>query len=79
MTANEKTVHSDITPEESAYRLNAVERTHIDGTVDLVDQKAIGGDLDQFPEGYFRSSQFIGTVFVCQGKVFSEKTSLTSS
>ncbi|KAK0386037.1 hypothetical protein NLU13_5874 [Sarocladium strictum] len=35
---------------------------HADGTIDLMDVKAIGGDVDAMPEGYFRSPQFIGTV-----------------
>lgn len=37
---------------------------HADGTIDLMDVKAIGGDVDAMPEGYFRSPQFIGTVAV---------------
>ena len=37
---------------------------HSDGTVDLVDVKAIGGDATEMPDGYFRSFEFIGTVAV---------------
>ncbi|RDW83435.1 fungal trichothecene efflux pump [Coleophoma crateriformis] len=41
---------------------NAVQQTHTDGTVDYVDAKAFGGDLEAMPPGYFYSVQFIGTV-----------------
>lgn len=37
---------------------------HADGTVNYVDAKAIGGDMEELPKGYFRSPQFIGTVVV---------------
>jgi hypothetical protein len=37
---------------------------HADGTVDLVDTSALGGELNTMPKGYFRSPQFIGTVTV---------------
>lgn len=43
---------------------NVVQATHVDGTVDLVDRKAVGGELDEMPKGYFRSWRFIGTVTV---------------
>lgn len=43
-----------------------VERVHVDGTVDNIDTKAIGGDVDELPAGYFRSPPFIGTVVVSQ-------------
>jgi hypothetical protein len=39
-----------------------VKTVHQDGTVTLVDPLAMGGDLDEMPEGYFCSAQFIGTV-----------------
>lgn len=41
-----------------------VEKRHIDGTVDLVSAKVIGGEVENLPAGYFRSPQFIGTVVV---------------
>lgn len=41
-----------------------VEKRHIDGTVDLVSAKVIGGEVDEMPAGYFRGAQFIGTVVV---------------
>lgn len=37
---------------------------HADGTVDYLDAKALGGDVEQMPKGYFLSAQFIGTVTV---------------
>lgn len=44
--------------------VEVVEKVHVDGTVDLVDAKAIGGDLDEMPKGYFYSLKFIMTVVV---------------
>ncbi|KAH3999819.1 hypothetical protein HBI81_086880 [Parastagonospora nodorum] len=53
---------------EIAKHVEAVETVHTDGTVDLVDTHAIGGELEEMPPGYFRSAQFIGTVVaVCTG------------
>jgi hypothetical protein len=37
---------------------------HADGTVDIIDAHALGGEVDVMPPGYFRSAQFIGTVVV---------------
>jgi tetraacyldisaccharide-1-P 4'-kinase len=37
---------------------------HADGTVDLMDTAALGGELEAMPAGYYRSPQFIGTVVV---------------
>jgi hypothetical protein len=53
-----------------ADHIEAVETVHTDGTVDMVDAHAIGGDLNEMPNGYFRSVQFIGTVIaVCTGSM----------
>jgi hypothetical protein len=53
-----------------ADHIEAVETVHTDGTVDMVDTHAIGGDLNEMPNGYFRSVQFIGTVIaVCTGSM----------
>ncbi|KAK6366829.1 hypothetical protein LTS17_010380 [Exophiala oligosperma] len=49
-------IHADVLASE------VVERKHLDGTVDLVDVRAIGGDIDQMPPGYFGSIHFLGTV-----------------
>lgn len=55
---------------EHAEHVEAVETVHADGTVDLVDTHAIGGELEEMPPGYFRSLQFIGTVVaVCTGSI----------
>jgi hypothetical protein len=50
--------------------IETVEAVHKDGTIDLVDTHAIGGELEEMPKGYFRSAQFIGTVTaVCTGSM----------
>ncbi|KAL4808006.1 fungal trichothecene efflux pump [Aspergillus unguis] len=44
--------------------------THADGTVNYVDVRAIGGDVDDMPKGYFRSAPFLGTVLAqCLGSI----------
>lgn len=48
----------------SETRRNALKVVHTDGTINYVDNKAVGGDSAEMPEGYFRSVQFIGTVVV---------------
>ncbi|KAL2758430.1 hypothetical protein ACRALDRAFT_2133342 [Sodiomyces alcalophilus JCM 7366] len=43
---------------------------HTDGTVNLIDAKAIGGDYDEMPEGYFLSANFICTLIAqCLGSI----------
>ncbi|KAH8684143.1 trichothecene efflux pump [Ilyonectria robusta] len=43
---------------------------HADGTIDYLDAKAVGGDVDEMPKGYFLSAQFIGTVTAqCLGSI----------
>ncbi|CAM1501313.1 Fc.00g104750.m01.CDS01 [Cosmosporella sp. VM-42] len=43
---------------------------HADGTTDYVDAKAIGGDYEEMPKGYFLSPSFIGTVTAqCLGSI----------
>lgn len=55
---------------EHSERVEAVKTVHTDGTVDLVDTHAIGGELEEMPPGYFRSLNFIGTVIaVCTGSI----------
>ena len=60
--------HLEAGPEDIRQVLEIDGRTakvlHADGTVDLVDTSALGGELDTMPAGYFRSPQFIGTVTV---------------
>lgn len=43
---------------------NPLRVVHTDGTVNYVDNKAVGGAVESMPKGYFRSPQFIGTVLV---------------
>lgn len=54
-----ETVH-----QEKMGDIEVVQTVHQDGTVDYVDTHAVGGDLAQMPEGYYRSVQFVGTVIV---------------
>jgi hypothetical protein len=44
--------------------VHVVKRTHADGTVDLIDAHAIGGDLDEMPAGYYLTPNFICTFLV---------------
>lgn len=37
---------------------------YADGAVDYVDDRAMGGELNGMPKGYYTSPQFIGTVAV---------------
>ncbi|KAF2115908.1 fungal trichothecene efflux pump [Lophiotrema nucula] len=61
---------NDVHSTEQLEDVHVVKKVHADGTVDLVDAHAIGGDLDEMPAGYFWSLQFIGTVTaVCCGSI----------
>lgn len=43
---------------------------HTDGTIDYIDARAIGGDVDELPKGYFLTPSFIGTVTAqCFGSI----------
>ena len=57
-------IEKDGTQTRHIERVHAVERVHEDGTVDMIDTHAIGGDLEEMPKGYFYSFQFLGTVLV---------------
>ena len=46
------------------HRGTAKRVVHVDGTVGYVDRKAIGGEREGMPKGYFRSPQFVGTMVV---------------
>ncbi|KAF2669510.1 fungal trichothecene efflux pump [Microthyrium microscopicum] len=47
-------------------RLEAIETTHADGHIDYLDHKAVGGDLQSMPKGYYRSLDFIMTfIAIC--------------
>ncbi|KAJ4263814.1 hypothetical protein NW762_005847 [Fusarium torreyae] len=49
-------------PRSSGTPVNAEKIVMADGTVEYVDKNALGDDLDRMPEGYYRSSQFLGTL-----------------
>jgi len=77
-TPNEESgsVHTDVKQDLEHVPTNAttpeatVKIVHADGFVDYVDSKAIGGDAENMPKGYFRSPQFIGTVAAqCTGSI----------
>lgn len=53
-------VHDDM------VKFDAVEQVHVDGTVDLIDARALGGASEELPLSYFLSVSFIGTVTVSQ-------------
>jgi hypothetical protein len=44
--------------------IHVVRRVHADGLVDLIDAKAVGGDLEEMPKGYYTSMDFIFTFMV---------------
>lgn len=44
--------------------IHVVRRVHADGAVDLIDAKAVGGDIDEMPKGYYYSLNFICTFLV---------------
>ena len=50
--------------EERQLGVHVVTKVHADGHVDLVDARAIGGDVEGMPPGYYYSVKFIGTVIV---------------
>lgn len=65
----------------SETRRNALKVVHTDGTINYVDNKAVGGDSAEMPEGYFRSVQFIGTVVVsgnCLARYIISRVYLTN-
>ena len=69
MTSEEKnTVVMAETPDGSEVSrvedVHTIKKVHADGTVDLIDAHAIGGNVDEMPKGYYYSPQFIGTVIV---------------
>lgn len=51
-------------PESEKTQQKWVELVHTDGTIDLVDTRAVGGNVNDLPKGYFWSAQFVGTVLV---------------
>jgi hypothetical protein len=62
----QRSVATDAKPSGEQYidGKNVAKLVHADGTVDYVDGKAIGGDLEQMPKGYYWSKAFLGTLTV---------------
>jgi hypothetical protein len=70
MSLSEKMATEKVEMSSSSDHVEAVKTVHADGTVDMVDTHAIGGELEEMPKGYFRSVNFIGTVTaVCTGSI----------
>ena len=46
--------------------VDVVKKVHADGTVDMVDTHAIGGEFRAMPHGYYRSAAFLGTYIVSE-------------
>jgi hypothetical protein len=55
--------HTDAS--HSEHGIHVVRRVHADGAVDLIDAKAVGGDVQEMPAGYYYSANFICTYAVC--------------
>lgn len=55
---------------DSKFGTDVAKVVHTDGTVDYIDARAIGGDVDELPKGYFLTPSFIGTVTAqCFGSI----------
>ena len=68
----EKDLHSHHVEGDSKFDdgTNVAKVVHTDGTIDYIDAKAIGGDIEELPKGYFLSPSFIGTVTAqCFGSI----------
>jgi len=61
---HEKVGVNQIDAAPSEHGIHVVKRVHQDGTVDLIDAHAVGGDLDEMPKGYYWSPNFIFTFLV---------------
>jgi hypothetical protein len=48
----------------SEHGIHVVKRVHQDGTVDLIDAHAVGGDFEEMPKGYYMTPNFIFTFIV---------------
>lgn len=62
-------------PESEKTQQKWVELVHTDGTIDLVDTRAVGGNVNDLPKGYFWSAQFVGTVLVRTYHLHGESSS----
>lgn len=50
--------------EHNEHGINVVKRVHQDGTVDLIDAHAVGGEFNEMPRGYYMTPNFIFTFTV---------------
>ncbi len=50
--------------ENGPSTIHVVKNVHADGTIDLVDAHAVGGEFQDMPKGYYTSISFIMTVVV---------------
>jgi hypothetical protein len=48
----------------SEHGIHVVKRVHQDGTVDLIDAHAVGGEFTEMPAGYYITPNFIFTFIV---------------
>lgn len=53
--------HIDTNVEVHQFDTNVEKTVHEDGHVDLVDKKAIGGEFQTMPKGYYTSMSFVMT------------------
>jgi len=53
--------HHDLEHTTTAGGTQVVKTVHQDGVVDYLDAKAVGGEYNEMPKGYYTSAQFILT------------------
>ena len=66
MSSDERSIQTDVktNAQHLEQDVDVAKVVHADGTVDYIDARAVGGDFEEMPKGYFYSPQFIGTVAV---------------
>ncbi|EON99574.1 putative trichothecene efflux pump protein [Phaeoacremonium minimum UCRPA7] len=64
MSSDERSIQTDVktNAQHLEQDVDVAKVVHADGTVDYIDARAVGGDFEEMPKGYFYSPQFIGTV-----------------
>ena len=60
----EKGVETQHQEQASSINHHGQRVVHADGHVDMIDDKAVGGELDAMPKGYYRSIPFVMTFIV---------------
>ncbi|CAK7200733.1 hypothetical protein SEUCBS139899_003432 [Sporothrix eucalyptigena] len=69
MSAN-KSVHDGKLHHETVDGRDVAKVAHLDGTVDYIDVRAVGGDLESMPAGYYYSPKFLGSfVAICLSSI----------